>query len=104
MREGSPQGEGQTLEQPINIQPGKCYSVIGASVGVQELDIAIVAQSAPKLPPVVLAQDHTSGPTATLGGKAAGCWKNPTPLGGPGKVVLKATRGAGIAGAQVFVK
>jgi hypothetical protein len=41
---------------------------------------------------------------ATLGGKAAGCWRNPLPIGGPAKVVLKAARGAGMAAAQVYVK
>ena len=40
---------------------------------------------------------------ATLGGKGQ-CFKNPLPLGGPGKVILKATRGAGAAIAQVYVK
>jgi hypothetical protein len=95
--------EGQTLEQPINIQAGKCYTIISASVGITELDLQLVAQAAP-LPPVVLAQDDTTGPTATLGGKKAGCWKNPTPLAGPGKVILKATKGAGMAAAQVYVK
>lgn len=96
--------EGQTLEQPINIQAGKCYSVLASGAGIQELDIQIVAQPLPNVPPVVLAQDNTTGSNATLGGKASGCWKNATPLSGPGKVILKATRGAGTAGAQVFVK
>lgn len=95
--------EGQTLEQPFNIQPGKCYTVVGASIGITELDIQIVAQAAP-LPPVVLAQDDTTGPSATLGGKKSGCWKNPTPLAAPGKVILKATKGSGMAAAQVFSK
>lgn len=96
--------EGQTLEQPINISPGKCYTIVGIGIGVQELDIQLVAQPAPTLPAVVLAQDSTTGPSATLGGKASGCWKNPTPLGGQGKVILKATKGAGLAAGQVFVK
>jgi len=96
--------EGQTLEQAINIQAGKCYSVVATGAGIQELDIQIVAQPMPGLPPVVLAQDNTTGSNATLGGKASGCWKNATPLSGPGKVILKATRGAGTAGAQIFVK
>ena len=95
--------EGDTLEQPINIQAGKCYTVVGASIGgIVELDIQLVAQTAP-LPPVVLAQDSTTGPTATLGGKGQ-CFRNPLPIGGPGKVILKATKGAGLAAAQVYVK
>ena len=51
-----------------------------------------------------MSENDTTGPTATLGGKKAGCWKNPTPLAGPGKVILKATKGTGPAAAQVFVK
>jgi hypothetical protein len=96
--------EGQTLEQPINISPGKCYTIVGVGIGIQELDIQLVAQPAPAMPPIVLAQDNTTGPAATLGGKASGCWKNPTPLGGPGKVVVKVSKGTGIAAVQVFVK
>ena len=95
--------EGDTLEQAINIQAGKCYTVVAASVaGIVELDIQLVAQTAP-LPPVVLAQDSTTGPTATLGAKGQ-CFRNPLPIGGPGKVILKATKGAGLAGAQVYIK
>lgn len=96
--------EGQTLEQAFNISPGKCYTVVAASVGIQELDIQLLAQPLPGAPPVPLAQDSTTGPTAVLGGKANGCWKNPTPLGGPGKIVLKATKGSGLAVAQVYIK
>lgn len=94
--------DGQTLEQPFNIQPGKCYSVIGVGLGLQELDLQIVAQPAPMMPPVVLAQDSTTGPNATLGGKGQ-CFKNPLPIGGPAKAVMRA-RGSGIAIAQIYVK
>ncbi|WP_437290783.1 MULTISPECIES: hypothetical protein [unclassified Sorangium] len=93
--------DGQTLEQPFNIQPGKCYSVIGVGVGLQELDIQLVAHT-PPMPPVVLAQDSTTGPNATLGGKGQ-CFKNPLPIGGPAKAVLRA-RGSGMAVGQIYVK
>lgn len=97
--------EGQTLEQPINIQPGKCYTVLAAGLGVQQLDLQLVAQPMPNLPPTVIAQSHTQGPQATLAGKSGGgCWKNPLPIGGPGKVIMKATRGAGMAAAQIYMK
>ena len=95
--------EGQSLEQPFNIQPGKCYSVVGVGVGIQELDIQIAAQPVPNIPPTTLAQDSTSGPNATLGGKG-NCFKNPLPVGGPAKVIMKATKGAGMAVAQIYVK
>ena len=94
--------EGQTLEQPLNIQAGKCYTIVAMGAGIQQLDIQLVAQQAP-LPAVVLAQSNTTGAQASLGGKGQ-CFRNPLPIGGPGKVVIKATRGAGMAAAQVFVK
>ena len=93
---------GQTLEQPINIQAGKCYTIVAVGAGVTQLDIQLVAQQAP-LPAVVLAQSNTQGANASLGGKGQ-CFRNPLPIGGPGKVMIKATTGAGIAAAQVFVK
>ncbi len=95
--------EGQILEQQITIQAGKCYSVVGASMGVQELDIQLVANPSP-LPAYMLAQDNSPGGTAVLGGKSVGCFKNPLPMGGPGKIIMKATRGAGMAIAQVYIK
>jgi hypothetical protein len=106
--EGSPFGanfqEGQVLEQPINIQPGKCYTIVAGGMGVQQVDVQLVAQPAPMFPPTVIASSQGAGPTAVLGGKAAGCWKNPLPIGGPAKVVLKATKGSGMAAAQVYSK
>lgn len=95
--------EGQVLEQQFTIQAGKCYSVVAASMGIQELDIQLVLNPAP-LPPQVLAQDNSQGGTAVLGGKSSGCFKNALPVGGPGKVVVKATRGAGLAIAQIYIK
>lgn len=95
--------EGQILEQQFTIQAGKCYSVVGASMGVQELDIQLVLNPAP-LPAQVLAQDNSQGGTAVLGGKATGCFKNALPLGGPGKIIVKATRGSGLAIAQIYIK
>jgi hypothetical protein len=94
--------EGQTLEQPLNIQPGKCYTVVAMGAGIQQLDIQLVAQQAP-LPAVVLAQSNTTGAQASLGGKGQ-CFRNPLPIAGPGKVILKATKGAGLAAAQVYIK
>ena len=95
--------EGQSLEQAVTIQAGKCYTVVAASAGtVQQLDIQLVLQQAP-LPAMTLAQGSGSS-TATLGGKSSGCFRNSLPVGGPGKVILKATRGAGIAGGQIFIK
>ena len=96
--------EGQTLEQPINLQPGKCYTVVAGSLGgVQELDVMLQAQL-PPMPPSTVAQDQSTGPNATLGGKAGGCWKYPLPLAAPAKIVLRVTKGSGMAAAKVYVK
>jgi hypothetical protein len=97
-------GAGQTLEQNINIRGNGCYTVVGASVGIQQLDITLVVQPTPLMQPIVVAQSSGAGPNATLGGKATGCWRNPTPLAGVGKVILRATSGQGLAAAQVFSK
>jgi hypothetical protein len=96
--------EGQLLKLPINIQPGKCYTVVAAGIGIQGLEVQLVAQPAPMLPAAVLAQSSGPGPTAVLGGKAVGCWKNPLPIGGPGTVVIRATRGSGLAAGQLYSK
>jgi hypothetical protein len=93
---------GQTFEQPFNMQGGKCYAVIGVGLGITELDIQIVAHQAP-LPPVVLSQDNTTGSNATLGGRGQ-CFKNPFPIGGPAKVIMRATAGAGVGVGQIYVK
>jgi hypothetical protein len=96
--------EGQVLEQPINLAPGKCYAVVGVSLpGVQELDVQIAAQPVPQLPAATLAQDNQTGGIAILGGKGT-CWKNAAPIAITGKVILKVTKGTGIAGAQIYVK
>jgi hypothetical protein len=96
--------QGQVLEQPFTIQAGKCYTVVAVGVNITELDAMIVAQ--PPVPggaPITLAQDSTTGPQAVIGG-GGNCFRNPTPLSGPAKVVLKATAGGGIALGQIFVK
>ena len=96
--------EGQILEQPINLAPGKCYSVVGAGLpGVQELDVQIAAQPVPQAPALTLAQDNATGSIAIVGGKG-NCFKNAFPVAVTGKVILKVTKGAGIAGGQIYVK
>ena len=95
--------EGQVLEQPVTLQPGKCYTVVAAGLGVQQVDIQLVTQL-PPLPPTILAQSAGSGPTAVLGGRSSGCFKNPLPIAGPAKVVVRATRGQGMIAAQVYAE
>jgi hypothetical protein len=97
--------EGSILEHPIQIQPNKCYTIVGGAVGITQLDISLVLQLVPALPATPLANTTSPpGPTAVVGGKSVGCWKNPTPLAGPGKIIVRALKGTGIAAVQVFSK
>lgn len=96
--------QGQTLEQPVSILGNRCYTIVGASLGIQQLDIMLVVQPTPMSPPMVVAQSSGGGANPVLGGKATGCWRNPTPLTGAGKVILRATSGQGLAAAQVLSK
>jgi len=95
--------EGQTMEQPLTLQPGKCYTVVAVSMGIQELDAMIAAQPLPQIPPAPLAQDNSSGSQAVVGGKGQ-CFRNAAPIAVPAKVIVKATRGSGQAVAQVYSK
>ena len=88
------------LEQALTLQPGRCYSVVGIGIGIEELDVEIVVHQ-PPAPEFVAAQDQGTGPQATLGGGQS-CFKNPLPIAGPAKVRVRATKGAGMALAQVY--
>ena len=95
--------EGGTVEQTIMLDSGRCYSVLAmGSPGVTELDIQIQAKPGlpVPLPGPIVAVDSTTGAEAAV----SPCWKNPFPLSFPAVVVLKATRGKGPIGGQVYVK
>lgn len=96
--------EGQTVEQQAMFNPGKCYTIIGTTLaGVTELDIQVTAATPlPTLNPV-LAMDNMAGPMAIVGDHP-NCYKNPLPIGMMVKITVKATKGAGVAGAQLYVK
>ena len=95
--------QGQQLSKQVQMQPGKCYTVVGAGVGVTELDLQIVAVTPiPGMAPV-LAQDQETGPQAVVG-KNPNCYKWALPMAGTVNVVMTATAGTGIAAAQVYEK
>src|SRR5262249_33085207 len=95
--------EGQTLEQPMQLMPGKCYTLLPVGAGIQEVDLPIVAVTPIPQASGVLAQDQGSGSSASLGGKGQ-CFKWGMPFGINAKYVIKATRGAGIAAGQLYSK
>jgi hypothetical protein len=95
--------EGQVLEQSFQLTAGKCYTVLAVGAGISEMDISIMLSSSlPGINPV-LAQDSGAGSNASLGGRG-NCYRWSAPVGAPAKFVMKATRGAGIAAGQLFVK
>lgn len=96
---------GQCMDTVINVNAGKCYTVVGASIGtVGDLDVELIPQlpiPIPGVPEQVIAQDQTDGPTAVLGGKP-NCWTAPIP--GTMKMRVRVASGQGMAGAQLYEK
>jgi len=95
--------EGQILEQPVQLLPNKCYTVLAVGAGISEMDITLIATTPIPGASPVLAQDSGSGSNAALGGGGQ-CYKWSLPVGVNAKYVLKATRGEGVAAAQLYVK
>jgi hypothetical protein len=95
--------QGQSLEAQIQLSPGKCYTVLAVGVGITEMDVSLVlATPLPGMSPV-LAQDSSTGATASLGGKG-NCYKWSAPLASPAKFVMVARAGQGVAAGQLYVK
>jgi hypothetical protein len=94
--------EGQTLEQPFQLLPGKCYTVLAVGAGITQIDLAIVAVTPIPQASGVLSQ--TSGTTsAALGGRGK-CFRWDLPVGIHAKYVIRAARGQGIAAGQLYSK
>ena len=99
-------GPGQSLEMDMQLQPGKCYTIVGAAMPtVTELNIQLKANAPMPMPGMspVLAADQSTGPQAVLGA-APNCYKWPLPVAVPVKVVVTVAGGQGLAAAQVFEK
>jgi len=95
--------EGQTLEGAFSFQPGKCYTVVAAGAGIQELDIEMqYVTPIPGLNPSI-GKDSQKGSQASIGGKG-NCLKPLSPIPANAKFIVRATKGAGVAAAQLYVK
>lgn len=95
--------EGGKVEGALMLDVGKCYAVVASGgPGVVELDVEIQAKPSPSLPlpGPVIAVDSGSGSSASI----TPCYKNAFPLPFAATLVVKATRGSGAVGAQVYVK
>ncbi|HEX3775366.1 MAG TPA: hypothetical protein VHV51_12935 [Polyangiaceae bacterium] len=97
--------QGQTLEQTIQMNPGKCYTIVGVGAPtIQNLDIALVPSiGIPGLPAAIVASDSTVSSQAIVG-QQPNCYKWALPMGGTMKVVMTVSQGQGMAAAQVFEK
>src|SRR5688572_28063344 len=96
--------QGQQLEAQVQMEPGKCYTVVGASLPpVAELDLKLIAVTPLAGMAPVLAVDNTSGVQSVLGEKP-NCFKWAWPIAAPVKVVVTVTSGQGLAAAQLFGK
>jgi hypothetical protein len=95
---------GQTLEQPVTIAPGKCYTFIAAGVGPQALQIQLLAQTiVPGLAPV-MGDTKGSGQKTVLGGGGKCIKLAITPFPVQAKWVITSTSGGGIVAGQAFSK
>jgi hypothetical protein len=97
--------QGQSLESQIQINPGKCYTIVGVGLPqVANLDISLSLISLiPGIPGATLAADNTVGSTAIVGDKP-NCFKSMSPISTPVKLVMTVSQGSGVAAAQVFEK
>jgi hypothetical protein len=96
---------GQQLEAQVQMDPGKCYTVVGAGLppAVTELNIQLIAVTPMAGMAPVLAVDNTTGAQAVLGEKP-NCYKWAWPIPAPVKVVVSVAGGAGLAAAQLYAK
>jgi hypothetical protein len=96
--------QGQALESQLQLQPGKCYTVVAAALPpVTEVNVKFLAVTPIPGSAMVMAQDQDTGTQGVLGRKP-NCYKNPAPFALPVKVVLEVAGGSGLAAAQVYEK
>jgi hypothetical protein len=97
--------QGQQLEAQVQMEPGRCYTLIGAGLPptVTEVDLKLVAITPMAGMAPILAVDNTTGVQAVLG-ERPNCFKWAWPISAPVKVVLSVTGGSGLAAAQLFGK
>ena len=92
--------EGGHVEFMANMEPTRCYTIIGYGAGVTDLDLNLLV---PPLYTMLSAQDGMTGPTAVIG--AAPKQMCPIlPFAVPYKVDIHAKKGGGAVGAQMYSK
>lgn len=105
-REGPPMAAnfqtGQTMEQVIQLQSGRCYTVVAAGPTVQSWDFSLILVANPiPVQPVLAHEAQNGSPAAMAGGGNCFKWNWPPATA---RVVVKVTQGGGIAVAQLYGK
>jgi len=94
--------QGQTGEGQVTLQPGKCYTLVGASMpGV--LDVSVKATYPVPMQGQVLGQSAQPGPMPVVFAKDA-CFKNPAPIGMPLRIEVQMKQGSGQVAIQPYAK
>ncbi len=92
--------EGGHVGFVFQMDPTKCYTIVGFGIGTTDLDLNLLA---PPFYNLLAAQDGMAGPTAVIG--AAPRPMCPiAPIAVPYKIDIYAKKGGGLVGAQVYSK
>ncbi len=95
--------QGQMSEGQFNLAPGKCYTLVGASMpGVFEVAIK-VTMPAPLTTQVLGQNPAGANPMPVVWG-GGNCYRSPSPLAMPVRLEVKMVRGAGTIGIQPYSK
>lgn len=96
--------QGQSLGEPLTLQPGACYTVVAVALApVTEVDVTLTPRIAiPGFNPTA-AKDSETGLLASIG-KKPNCFKWALPTAGRMTLTLTVPGGQGVAAAQVYEK
>lgn len=93
---------GQQFEVQVQMEPGKCYTMIGVgSPSTDEVDLKLIAVTPLGAMAPVLAIDNTTGRQAVLGAQP-NCFKWAWPIAAPVNLVMRVPTGSGLAAMQLY--
>lgn len=94
---------GQTLEGAFTFQPGKCYTLVGAGLGVSQVELEMqYSTPIPGLAPTIGKSSQKSA-QVSIGGKN-NCLRPISPFPAQAKFIVRAVAGQGLVAAQLYSK
>ena len=93
---------GQTMEQVIQLQQTRCYTIVAAGPAVSGWEFTLLLVPGPIPLNPVLNQEASSGNVGTMSG-GGNCFKWNWP-NAQARMVVKVTQGSGVAAAQLYSK